>query len=178
MDGFGSQEYRAPSIGADGELDLGLDLELDLGLVDDDEPQPLRSAREFSFGIDDFLDDPLESPTRKTIANSSRQVAGRDGQAARADSERALSEVPSVELGRDAAPERSLSLGLELNGFDAGNGNDTTFGEDPSRAQDPSFDVGLDFGQDDGQRSKESVLRTCMCHADARSPQHRAPDRP
>lgn len=191
--GIGSQEYRARSVEADGsggigddfELGLDLDLELDLGLMDDDLPLG---------GIDGDVDQDGrqrrdESPAayaarqrrQKTPGTTSRvaSIAAQARERSEAPSE-ALSEVPSVELGRDAATPLSIRHS-DILGHDARGQDDSIL---KGAQGDESFDMDLDgpdfapagdgttfdFGGDqydvslpqDGQNSKN-------CHTDPRS---------
>lgn len=192
--GIGSQEYRARSAEAEGseggipddfELGLDLDFELDLGLMDNDELPPAGEAGEEAEGSRQRRD---ESPAayaarQKTDKTSSTSrvasVAAQARQLSEAPSE-GLSEVPSVELGRDAATPLSIrhsdimgpnqeglddsvlkgaaegaSFDLDLGGPDIGAaGNETTF----------------DFGGDQYDRSlpqdgQQSEWLRCSCNS-------------
>lgn len=159
--GFGSQEFRAMSVDGE-ELDLGLDLdlELDLGLMDD---EVARLDRE-------------DSPAA-VAAHRARQQSGvsRIADIAAQARDRSSSEAPSVELGRDAAPDMSQRdslgpdmLGPGLDGMDKSvlNGaNDFTLDSDPVGGDFGPMDndmggaMDLDLGLDDGQRSTSCLKR-------------------
>jgi hypothetical protein len=117
--GIGSQEYRARSVeteggvgfGDDFELGLDLDLELDLGLMDDDPPLGGREGTEATEDGRGRDESPATHVARqRSKTNGTSRVASIAAQArelSEAPSE-ALSEVPSVELGRDAATPLSI----------------------------------------------------------------------
>lgn len=183
-EGIGSQEYRARSAEAEGvdgfgddfELGLDLDLELDLGLMDDDVP-PAGADNE---AADEDRQRRNESPAayaarqRKDKGVGTSRVASIAAQArelSEAPSE-TLSEVPSVELGRDAATPLSIRNseflgkapeGLDdsvLKGLNEGESYDMDLGgPDFGAAGDgTTFDFGADNYDtslpQDGQQSK------------------------
>lgn len=187
--GIGSQDYRARSAEAEGsiafgddfELGLDLDLEFDLGLMDDDMP--------FAQGATDGIDGDRHERDESPSANAAKQrgekavgvsrvasIAAQARERSEAPSE-ALSELPSVELGRDAATPLSVrhsdilgqgqetlddsvlkggqgtdSFGMDLEGPDfalAGDGTTFDFGGD-------QYDASL---PQDGQHS-ESIANS------------------
>lgn len=189
--GIGSQEYRARSVDTEGglgfgddfELGLDLDLELDLGLMDDDLP---LGGREGTEGVEDGQRRD-ESPAayvarqRNKTTGPSRvaSIAAQARELSEAPSE-ALSEVPSVELGRDAATPLSIrnsdivgqgQQGVDnslLKGIDQGDSFDMDLGgPDFAPAGD---DTTFDFGGDqydtslpqEGQHSKSFISRAAF----------------